>query len=314
MFKIYPYKVGSASVKKLKTALDAMIIKLEGSRYRYRNTHTIINWGNSRRPSWMSDDVPVLNKPEDVAIASDKLRTLEKLEGDGIATVPFSRDAEDARDWLSEGSKVFVRHSLTGHSGEGIEVIEVEGKQTRLFAIQEAQRILDEAGLEEASDELDEVYNQIAEDIPDLPDAPLYTLGVQNHGEYRVHVFGGEVILYQKKSRRVDEDGNVVSPDGEEADVRNLASNWVYRTGNLRRLDRVEELAVNAIQSLGLDFGAVDIIKDENGVVYVLEVNTAPGLGNEATLDAYVRAFNGEPAELQEEEDEYGEVNLNSTL
>ena len=124
MFTIFPYKVGSASVKKLKTALDGLIIKTEGSRYRYKTRHKLINWGNSRRPSWMSNDVPVLNKPEDVAITSNKLLTLEKLSGDGVPTVHYTEEKELAEDWLNEGRKVFVRHSLTGHSGDGIEVVE----------------------------------------------------------------------------------------------------------------------------------------------------------------------------------------------
>jgi len=240
---------GSKSVRKLRDSLDSRIIRLEDSRYRYREGHTIINWGNSRRPSWMSEDVPVINKPEAVAVASNKLTTLQKLTEAGVATVTWTTDWDTASDW---DVKTFVRNKLTGHSGEGIEVF--EGNMA-------------------------------------LPPAPLYTMAIENTGEYRVHVFKGEVIHYQKKSRRVDEAGNVITPDGEEADVRNLASNWVYRTGNLRRLERIEELAKSAVIALGLDFGAVDIIKDENGEVFVLEVNTAPGLGNTETLEAYVNAF-----------------------
>jgi glutathione synthase/RimK-type ligase-like ATP-grasp enzyme len=292
MLKIYPYKIGSASVGKLKTTLDAMIIKLENSRYRYRAGHTIINWGNSRRPSWMSTDVPVLNSPEAVAIASNKLLTLEKLEGEGVPTIPFTAEESDADMWLQDGTKVYVRHSLTGHSGEGIEVVSGNSNARKMFAVQEAQRLLDEAGMEDEADDLDHVYSSLADYAPVVPTAPLYTMGIHNHGEYRVHVFNGEVILYQKKSRRVNEEtGEVVTAEGEEADVRNLASNWVYRTGNLNRLERIEQLAINAVAALGLDFGAVDIIKDENGDVYVLECNTAPGLGNTETLLAYESAF-----------------------
>lgn len=297
MFRILPYKVGSASVKKLKTALNALIIKVDNSHYRYRDTHTIINWGNSRRPSWMSTDVPVLNSPEAVYAASNKLQTFHKLEEHNVPCVLFTSYTATAYGWLEQGKKVFVRHSVTGHSGEGIEVITPQENHSEEVT-QMSNRLI-EIGYQFAADYL---IDQI--EIPtmtDVPDAPLYTLGVQNHGEYRVHVFGGEVILYQKKSRRVDEDGNVATPDGEEADVRNLASNWVYRTGNLRRLERVEQLAIDAVQALGLDFGAVDIIKDEEGNVLVLEVNSAAGLGNTETLEAYTRAFNGEPAVYPDE-------------
>lgn len=285
MFRIYPYKVGSESVKKLKTELDAKIIKLENSHYRPRISHTIVNWGNSRRPSWMSHDVPVLNQPEDVAIASNKLLTLEKLEEEGVPTVLFTTDKTVAEQW----DKVFVRHSLTGHSGEGTEVLENEDNSEYNTAIERIALELTELGHDYLAGQ---VLDNSSRGEFSLPQAPLYTKGIKNNGEYRVHVFDGEVILYQKKSRRVDEDGETITAEGEESDVRNLSSNWVYRTGNLRRLERVEELAISAVQALGLDFGAVDIIKNEEGEVYVLEVNTAPGLGNSETLEAYTRAFN----------------------
>lgn len=301
MFYIYPYMRGSGSVAVLKELLGARIIKLEGSRYRQRPGHTVINYGNSRIPSWLTG--PILNRPEAVSQAKNKLHTFERLRGAGVATVQFTTSQEEARGWLSGGHKVFVRHNLTGHSGEGIEVVT---PLTHAVLSEEQQDLVEY--LEDVHNSL-EGWPRIAQSIrqtieeiePEgmttettLPDAPLYTRAISNAGEYRVHVFNGQVILYQKKSRRVDEEGNVITPEGEEADVRNLSSNWVYRTGNLRRLERVELLAIDAVRALGLDFGAVDIIMDGEGAVYVLEVNTAPGLGNTSTQEAYRRAFNGE--------------------
>lgn len=304
MFKLYPYKVGSASVKKLKTALNAMIIKLEGSHYRYRSTHKVINWGNSRRPSWMSNDVPVINQPEAVAIAGNKLSTFQTLSENGVATVPFTVNTQTAQDWLQEGKKVFVRHSLTGHSGEGIEVIEPvatvntfsQERQERIDYLSDIVSELGEIGERNLAIIVEDYISSFTPDgiaeQPELPNAPLYTAGVTNVGEYRVHVFNDNVLLYQKKSRKVDEEtGEVITADGAEADVRNLASNWVYRTGNLRRLERIEELAKSAINTLGLDFGAVDIIMNQDGDVFVLEVNTAPGISNTETAEAYINAF-----------------------
>lgn len=290
MIKIYPYIMGSESVKKLKSILGGHIIKLENSRYRYRTSHNIINWGNSRRPSWMTTDVPVLNKPESVAVASNKYETLLTLQAHGVSTVEFTDSKLIAEDWLSNGDKVFVRHSLTGHSGHGIEVVNNNENVEQILAISNAQRMLEDAGLDDVAELLDNSYSDMLDVAPELPDAPLYTRGIENNGEYRVHVFNGSVILYQKKSRRVDDDG-VDIPDEDESDVRNLASNWIYRTDNLRRLERIEQLAINAVTSLGLDFGAVDIIKDGEGNIYVLEVNSAPGLRNDETARMYTEAI-----------------------
>lgn len=283
MFRIYPYKVGSASARRLRDSLGGRLIKLENTRYRPRSSHTIINWGNSRRPDWAHEGVTMMNEPEYVAVASNKLRAFNQLNERGVPTVPFTTDFYTAQEWLLEGSKVFARHSLSGHSGEGIHVIEPNADNSRIAQI--AQQLAD-MGHERLSSV---VFDEVRE--VELPTAPLYTRAVSNSGEYRVHVFNGEVILYQKKSRRVDDDGNVITAEGEEADVRNLASNWVYRTGNLRRLERIEQLAISAIEALGLDFGAVDIIKDNNLNVYVLEVNSAPGLVNDSTLQAYIDAL-----------------------
>ena len=304
MIKIYPYKMGSASVSKLKQQLNAKIIKLENSAYRYRVGDIILNWGNSTLPSWINDSVRefVLNQPEAVRAASNKLMTLVTFETEGVPTVPWTTSPDQVATWLEEGSKVFVRHSLNGHSGEGIEVLTPNTSMQFTDSQQELIEFLESVSLEVNemgfSPQAEIVQSAIETVLPlvitgtnNIPPAPLYTKGVNNAGEYRVHVFNGDVILYQKKSRRVDEDGNVVTADGEQADIRNLASNWVYRTGNLRRLERVEQLAVQAIVALQLDFGAVDILMDNNGDVFVLEVNTAPGLGNEETITAYVNAL-----------------------
>lgn len=292
MFKILPYKIGSASAKKLKEELNAVFIKLKDSKYRYRDNHIVINWGNSRRLAVL-EGADILNKPEAVAIATNKLTAFKALEENGVPTVPFTTEKEIAEDWTRGGHKVFVRNELTGHSGEGIEVVKGVAINTEREALNRIGKELDAMNFNNLADYIYDAADELEIDAVELPAAPLYTLGMENRGEYRVHVFKGKVILYQKKSRRVDEEtGEVITAEGEDADVRNLASNWIYRTGNLKRLERVEQLAIEAVEALGLDFGAVDILMTGDGSVYVLEVNTAPGLGNQDTLMAYVEAFN----------------------
>jgi len=287
MFRIYPYRTGSKSVNFIKEALNGLSIRLQGSRYTPRDNHVIINWGNSRTPQWWGQgDAKYINSPESVAIASNKLSTFRALSDKGVSTVPWTYDKQVAQDWYDNGKVVFARHKLDGHSGDGIEVLRVGlNPAGELSNISDA---LLELGYDHLSslvqDEIEKVYKAI-------PNAPLYTKQVPNAGEYRVHVFNNDIILYQKKSRRwVDEDV-VDTPTEEQSTVRNLESGWVYRTGNLERLERVENLAIDAIKALGLDFGAVDIIMDNDGLVYVLEVNTAPGLGNTQTREVYTEAM-----------------------
>jgi hypothetical protein len=63
----------------------------------------------------------------------------------------------------------------------------------------------------------------------------------------------------------------------------------VFARTDIMDSPEVRELAARAVSALGLDFGAVDIAYCE-GLPYVLEVNTAPGLHG-TTLVKYVNAF-----------------------
>lgn len=238
--------MGSESARFLAESLGALRVRPNGN-YRPRATDFIINWGNGNTPQWAYQHM--LNRPIAVHNAANKLNTFRILHEAGVSVPDFSINRDDSHRWNREGHSVYARNVLTGHSGEGIEVI-----------------------------------GQYDYEIEN-PAAPLYVKAIENHGEYRVHVFGGRVIDYTKKRRH-----NGDEPTDAQNAVRNLANGWVYTRGNLRRLERVENIAVRAVSALGLDFGAVDIIMNEDGDVFVLEVNTACGLAD-TTLDNYVNAF-----------------------
>ena len=106
----------------------------------------------------------------------------------------------------------------------------------------------------------------------DIPNAPLYVKYIKKQKEFRVHVIFGQVVdVQQKKKREGFENANF--------QVRNHANGWVYCRENITEPTGLREAAVRTIEELGLDFGAVDIIWNERqNQVYVLEVNTAPGL------------------------------------
>lgn len=79
--------------------------------------------------------------------------------------------------------------------------------------------------------------------------------------EYRVHIFNGKSIRISQK--KFDDEGN-------------------YTTAKpSNRVGRVRKAAKQAVEALGLDFGAVDVLArgDNNEEVFVLEVNAAPGIG-----------------------------------
>jgi len=112
--------------------------------------------------------------------------------------------------------------------------------------------------------------------------------------EYRVHVFQGAVIATAEKR---------MSDHATSLHVRNYETGWVFKYLESCPTD-ISNTAISATRSLGIDFGAVDVIKSINGNIYVLEINTAPSLIKEGTdeddnttvehgpaFDIYVRKF-----------------------
>jgi glutathione synthase/RimK-type ligase-like ATP-grasp enzyme len=125
----------------------------------------------------------------------------------------------------------------------------------------------------------------IATDVSELVNAKLYTKAINIRAEYRVHVFNGEVIAYVKKRRHLEDE-----PTELESRIRNHSNGWIFTRENLKRLERVEDMAIQAVKALGLDFGAVDIVRGQDNTCYVLEVNTACGLEG-TTLENYKQAI-----------------------
>ena len=88
----------------------------------------------------------------------------------------------------------------------------------------------------------------------------------------------------QKKKKRL-------GFNGTSSGIRNHSNGWVYARSDVAIPDMLCPIAIQAVNLLDLDFGAVDIIyKDDE--FYVLEVNTAPSLtSNSDILERYVKAF-----------------------
>ena len=86
--------------------------------------------------------------------------------------------------------------------------------------------------------------------------------------EYRVWVYRGECLdVYEKVMNR---------PDSYKYIGRNFRNGFDFEPC-VKPKDAVSQ-GVQAIHALGLDFGAVDMLRGEDGKIYVLEVNTAPGV------------------------------------
>lgn len=104
-----------------------------------------------------------------------------------------------------------------------------------------------------------------------IPDAPLYTQYVFKEKEFRIHATQTEVFDTRRKIR----DPKVEPTDWK---IRSAKNGFIFAAKNVDPSADRDQLAIDAVKALGLDFGAVDIVEDKHGKLFVLEVNTAPGL------------------------------------
>ena len=161
---IYPYKAGSNSVSVLKEALNAKVIKLENSKFKGSKHKVVLNWGNSTMTEEISK-CQVINKPEAVAIAVNKLKFFNKVSG--LVPIPdFTTDIKVAKEWILNSKPLIVRTKLTGHSGQGAYYIE-------------------------SVDAFDNFNHDKVK---------MYVKYIPKRDEYRVHVMGEEVIDVQRKA------------------------------------------------------------------------------------------------------------------
>lgn len=255
---VVPYKSGSESAKLLANSLNCKRMKLEGSSVTDKNDLVLINWGNSTIDLSSFRQARVFNKPHKIRLASHKLeffKTIDRDNADSILPIPipdWTTHVSIARQWYDEGHDVVIRNVMQGHSGEGLDLIRYKEDVSASSA----------------------VYN-----------APLYTKYMKKRDEYRVHVVKNVPILIQRKA----------VPHGttpENYQIRNHSNGFVFTISDVKPSPSVISSAVNAVNVLGLDFGAVDVIWNERKKeATVLEVNTACGLNGNTTLARYSGAL-----------------------
>lgn len=248
---IFPYKNGSKSVNALKEFMDIKAINIKGnSKYKGNKGKIVINWGSSN----MSEEAMksnVINHPDAVKLAANKLEFFKAVQE--VVRVPdWTTDKEIARGWIEKNIMVFAREKLSGHSGEGIVILDCI----------------------EDFEEYD--HNK----------CKIYVSYIPKIDEYRVHVMEGKVIDIQRKAKL-----RHLSADDVNYKIRNHANGFVFVREGCDPNQDVLDQALTAVKTCGLDFGAVDVIWNaKRQKAYVLEVNTAPGLEGQ-TVENYAKGF-----------------------
>lgn len=124
----------------------------------------------------------------------------------------------------------------------------------------------------------------IVEKVNELIQAPLYTMYINKVREFRVHATATGIIDTQWKVH----DPKLGPPKSWK--VRSYANGFIFQRKGVNPNAQRDALAIQAVKALGLDFGGLDIIEDNQGNFYVVEVNTAPGIEGQ-TVTRYGEAL-----------------------
>lgn len=234
-----------------------------------RSVQSIINFGCKQiTRDYQGVARRVINPPEVVQIAGSKVQTLQRLHH-GIAPPFWTDRLEAVYNAVQGGYDIVCRTIDAGHSGAGIVLV--------------TQAELQASG--------------------NLPNASVYVKAIQKRREYRVHIgcdYHGDyrVLDIARKVRRAGVPDGGVNGEGRPF-VWNHGNDFIFQRSGIEWspiVNRVHQAASYAVRSLGLHFGAVDVVVEAGGRiddarVYVLEVNTAPGLEG-TTLERYKMYFN----------------------
>lgn len=209
-----------------------------------------INWGCLRKLP-VPAGTTVLNS--NAINAAKKVRAFQLFGTNDVPCPEWSKSYDELNKKISESRTIFARRDgLSG--GKGIQLVSPQDRKS-----------------------LDPRGNNF----------DFYTARIPYEREFRIHVWGKEVLISQVKL--LTENSNSPIHNWENGTV--FSEESFDKFVNKKQTEELHQLAHQAIDALGLFFGAVDIIRNPKGKLYVLEVNTAPGIRSDPVESAYKRAL-----------------------
>lgn len=288
---IYYSKATDMTGKKLAEALGC---KHGYDKPALKDTTMVIGWGPKTKKAETFGKLPVMNHPDKVRTNRNKLEAMQVMSAAGVNIAPFVL-AENANQIGRAGSKVnfpVIGRKKYHQGGKGFWTCPA-------------------ANLVQAAINDGAQYFQNYIEIQD---------------EFRFHVMRGEVIHAVKKVKRTQEEmeaafikhelerqkelarrnndpfdeataqlflrrqAKQVCQDGANMLIRSNKLGWKFVKVK-SPTKAISDQAAKACKALGLDFGAVDCCTDVKGKVWIIEVNTGPGL-DATPFKKYVAAFN----------------------
>ncbi|HEY6950635.1 MAG TPA: hypothetical protein VI146_08510, partial [Nitrososphaeraceae archaeon] len=183
----------------------------------------------------------VLNKKEAIILAANKLDSMLKLQADNILVPKSLLLSQLSELTIKEVINKGLRYPVlarTPHHSKGRDILLCLQNKDLVRAVRWGKTFLVEY--------------------------------ISTDREYRVHVFKDEIIRVSQKI--------LMSRDDYLPYMRNVDHNHSFGNPKKQLTAEQKAIAIKAVKSLGLDFGAVDLIVGDDGGTYVLEINTGPSL------------------------------------
>ena len=267
-----------------KTLMEKLNIR--GGKTKPTDVKTVIGWGTKiNDKTEFAKNVKVINHPNSILNNRNKYGALEKLRDAGVPVAKFMKV-----DQVVDTDLPVIGRTNWHQGGKG-------------FWTCPTMTLVNNAANEGAG------YFQKLIEIKD---------------EYRIHVFGNKVIYSVKKVKRGNMKEAFVAQNKEKIEAIAAKNDVTLATetvdyvlkqvakqhkepdmiirSNTRgwKFSRITTIAPNlrdavtsAAKALGLEFAAVDCCIDAKGDVYIIELNSGPGLKG-SVLAAYIEAFKEE--------------------
>jgi hypothetical protein len=218
---------------------------------------------------------------------ADGLQQLIAFREAGIRCPEFTTSLDEAREWVRAGHRVFGRRL---HHTQGSDIIG-PGYRAALRGIprREVLRWI-------TTRKGNHVQRlRWVQGVPSRPEAfnrhweerDFWVKVLPSIAEYRQHVWDGKCIRVGKKV----ESGNHPRVQPVRSRLNGWHIDYGFQCPSEEFKTSIRTLAKQACEAVGYVGGAVDILEVQPGQFAALEVNSAPSLRDENTLQAYVEAI-----------------------
>ena len=251
----------------------------------------VLGWGAKTKENVKLGKIPSLNHPDMIRTNRDKLGALSLMKKAKVNVAPFCTDMSSAgrekagvvlpiiaRTRYHQGGKGFWNCPTMTHVRAAVD----EGAQY----FQNLIEIKDEYRLHVVGDKVIYAVKKVKRSVEEMEAA------------YIKHETDQQKALAEKNGNVLDEDTMAVflkrqakkfAQDGANMLIRSNRLGWKFVLVKSPDKSMCAE-AVKSLKAIGLDFGAVDTCIDVEGVPWIIEVNTGPGL-EETPFKAWVTAL-----------------------